>query len=153
MIEAQHIENKDITPADLTPNQDMLNLAGSKVSFRDIYEREINLPVVRNKYYMTSDVDDLFILINGMLTNISEQAYRNNNVLMDARKQNEELMRQLTKLKAENESLQKAMQSDNGQYEDYRHTIQVAAQKLAEQNQIIARQQAKINELTGLKNS
>lgn len=75
----------NITPQDLAQEQDMLLLAGSKLSFREIYAQEIDLPMVKGKYYTAKDVDNLFVVLNGVLTSVSEQAFRNDKALSTAR--------------------------------------------------------------------
>ena len=162
--------NQDITPADLKPEQDLLNLAGSKVSFKDIYAREIDLPVIRNKYYSMDDVDDLFILINGMFTSISEQAYRNNQTVINMRKENDQLNANIRKLTAEKEQLEadnKSLISENADLQtkvktnntvnpQMQQALKTAAEKLIKQNEIIQKQNAIIasmnNNDTVLKN-
>ena len=62
----------------LVETQDNLLLAGSKITFKDIYNREMDIPLVKGKYYRAEEVDDVFILLNGVLTDISEQAFRQN---------------------------------------------------------------------------
>ena len=146
--------NHDITPADLKPEQDLLNLAGSKVSFKDIYAREIDLPVIRNKYYSMDDVDDLFILINGMFTSISEQAYRNNQTVITMRKENDQLNANIRKLTAEKDQLEadnKSLISENADLQakaknnntvnpQMQQALKTAAEKLLKQNKIIQQQ-------------
>lgn len=162
--------NQDITPDDLKPEQDLLNLAGSKVSFKDIYAREIDLPVIRNKYYSMDDVDDLFILINGMFTSISEQAYRNNQTVINMRKENDQLNANIRKLTAEKEQLEadnKSLISENADLQtkvktnntvnpQMQQALKTAAEKLIKQNEIIQKQNAIIasmnNNDTVLKN-
>lgn len=162
--------NQDITPDDLKPEQDLLNLAGSKVSFKDIYAREIDLPVIRNKYYSMDDVDDLFILINGMFTSISEQAYRNNQTVINMRKENDQLNANIRKLTAEKEQLEadnKSLISENADLQTkvktnntvnphMQQALKTAAEKLIKQNEIIRKQNAIIasmnNNDTGLNN-
>lgn len=146
--------NHDITPADLKPEQDLLNLAGSKVSFKDIYAREIDLPVIRNKYYSMDDVDDLFILINGMFTSISEQAYRNNQTVINMRKENDQLNANIRKLTAEKEQIEadnKSLIAENADLQtkaknnntvnpQMQQALKTAAEKLLKQNKIIQQQ-------------
>lgn len=154
MIEMHEQANHDITPADLKPEQDLLNLAGSKVSFKDIYAREIDLPVIRNKYYSMDDVDDLFILINGMFTSISEQAYRNNQTVITMRKENDQLNANIRKLTAEKDQLEadnKSLISENADLQakakknntvnpQMQQALKTAAEKLLKQNEIIQQQ-------------
>ena len=80
-----NITPNNITPQDLSQEQDMLLLAGSKLSFREIYAQEIDLPLVKGKYYTAKDVDNLFVVLNGVLTSVSEQAFRNDKALSTAR--------------------------------------------------------------------
>lgn len=69
-----------------TPQEDFLLLAGSKVSASDIYNQEIDLPLDRTgKYYRAEDVDNLFILINGVFTSVSEQAFRTDKSMKQVR--------------------------------------------------------------------
>ena len=154
MIEMHEQANHDITPADLKPEQDLLNLAGSKVSFKDIYAREIDLPVIRNKYYSMDDVDDLFILINGMFTSISEQAYRNNQTVINMRKENDQLNANIRKLTAEKEQIEadnKSLIAENADLQtkaknnntvnpQMQQALKTAAEKLLKQNKIIQQQ-------------
>lgn len=85
MITVQNQNHPNLTPNDLKPQQDMLLLAGSKVSFTEIYHQEIDLPMFKNKYYKAEDVDNLFVLMNGIFTQVSEQAFRNDKALSEAR--------------------------------------------------------------------
>lgn len=167
MITAQQMPQKQLTPADLKPEQDMLNLAGSKVSFKDIYAREIDLPVLKNKYYAIDDVDDLFILINGIFTTISEQSYRNTLMLTEERqnvselteklvklqkdfdalvKQNQDLVQKNAELMAEQEKVPKQAELDKLQT-----VLQIAATKLQEQNEIIRQQNVIIQKQANIK--
>ncbi len=161
MIESQNM-TQNITPDDLRPEQDMLNLAGSKVSFRDLYAREIDLPSIRGKYYLMDDVDELFILINGIFTSISEQSFRSNKALTQTREKNNALNSQITKLKAENDALVSDNQkliSENGDlqaknavnnndnYAKMEQSLNIAVQKLLKQNEIIKKQNEIINQL------
>lgn len=90
MISNRMSQTHNMTPNDLSQEQDMLLLAGSKVSYRDIYNREIELPSYKGKYYTVKDVDNLFVLFNGILTSVSEQAFRNNKALTEARENSAE---------------------------------------------------------------
>lgn len=55
------------------------------MSFAEIYHQEIDLPMYKNKYYKAEDVDNLFVLMNGIFTQVSEQAFRNDKALSEAR--------------------------------------------------------------------
>lgn len=65
-----------VTPHTIDEAQDQLLLAGSKLTFSDIYAKEMKLPIVKGRYYKADDVDDTFILLNGVLTDIGQQAFR-----------------------------------------------------------------------------
>ncbi len=67
-----------VTPHTIDETQDQLLLAGSKLTFSDIYAKEMKLPIVKGRYYKADDVDDTFILLNGVLTDIGQQAFRRN---------------------------------------------------------------------------
>lgn len=84
-VQNKNQNHPNLTPNDLKPQQDMLLLAGSKVSFTEIYHQEIDLPMYKNKYYKAEDVDNLFVLMNGIFTQVSEQAFRNDKALSEAR--------------------------------------------------------------------
>jgi chromosome segregation ATPase len=84
-VQDKNQNHPNLTPNDLKPQQDMLLLAGSKVSFAEIYHQEIDLPMYKNKYYKAEDVDNLFVLMNGIFTQVSEQAFRNDKALSEAR--------------------------------------------------------------------
>lgn len=90
MISNRMSQSHNMTPNDLSHEQDVLLLAGSKMSYRDIYTRELDLPSYKGKYYSIKDVDNLFVLFNGILTNVSTQAFRNNKALSEARENSEE---------------------------------------------------------------
>lgn len=120
----QQSSNENLRPSDLTQEQDMLLLAGSKVSFREIYAREMNLPTVRNKFYKAEDVDDLFILINGMFTDISEQAYRQNKALTSTRKDLDLEKGEKARLKGDNENLVSQIQTLQNQNGDLKTKLE-----------------------------
>ena len=65
-----------VTPHTIDEAQDQLLLAGSKLTFSDIYAKEMKRPIVKGRYYKADDVDDTFILLNGVLTDIGQQAFR-----------------------------------------------------------------------------
>lgn len=87
--------NVEITPDNLTEAQDQLLAAGSRISFRDIYNQEIDIPLHKGKFYMASDVDNLFILINGVLTDVSEHAHRSSKALAESRAETRKLQEEL----------------------------------------------------------
>ena len=145
---AQNQNHRNLTPNDLTPEQDMLLLAGSKVSFKELYHKEIDLPVFKNKYYKAEDVDNLYILINGMFTQISEQAYRNDKALTETRTalskaQNElyssnEQLKQMTQqvaaLEASNADMQKQLTDEVDKQTANECTIQDLSKQLEDKS-------------------
>ena len=63
----------NVTPTELDYTQDRLLLMGSKVSFRDLYNKQIQLPVYKGKYYNADDVANLFVTINNILSTASKE--------------------------------------------------------------------------------
>lgn len=89
------------TPSTLEESQDQLLLAGSKITFTDIYNKEMEIPLVRGKYYRADDVDNTFILLNGVLTDVSQQAFRKNKQMADLQEEITRLQDELAQEKAE----------------------------------------------------
>lgn len=89
------------TPSTLEESQDQLLLAGSKITFTDIYNKEMEIPLVRGKYYRADDVDNTFILLNGVLTDVSQQAFRKNKQMVDLQEEITRLQDELAQQKAE----------------------------------------------------
>lgn len=89
------------TPSTLEESQDQLLLAGSKITFTDIYNKEMEIPLVKGKYYRADDVDNTFILLNGVLTDVSQQAFRKNKQMVDLQEEITRLQDQLAQEKAE----------------------------------------------------
>ena len=89
------------TPSTLEESQDQLLLAGSKITFTDIYDKEMEIPLVRGKYYRADDVDNTFILLNGVLTDVSQQAFRKNKQMVDLQEEITRLQDELAQEKAE----------------------------------------------------
>ena len=75
-----------ITPDQLTGGQDQLLAAGSKISYRDIYNMEIQIPLHKKHYYKAEDVDNLFVIMNGVFMDVSAQAHRDQKALSESRK-------------------------------------------------------------------
>lgn len=86
------------TPDTLEESQDQLLLAGSKLTFADIYNKQMDIPPVKGKYYRANDVDNTFILMNGVLTDISQQAFRKNKQMVELQEEVSELRSQITHL-------------------------------------------------------
>ena len=89
------------TPSTLEESQDQLLLAGSKITFTDIYNKEREIPLVKGKYYRADDVDNTFILLNGVLTDVSQQAFRKNKQMVDLQEEITRLQDELAQEKAE----------------------------------------------------
>jgi hypothetical protein len=89
------------TPSTLEESQDQLLLAGSKITFTDIYNKEMEIPLVKGKYYRADDVDNTFILLNGVLTDVSQQAFRKNKQMVDLQEEITRLQDELAQEKAE----------------------------------------------------
>lgn len=89
------------TPSTLEESQDQLLLAGSKITFTDIYNKEMEIPLVRGKYYRADDVDNTFILLNGVLTDVSQQAFRKNKQMVDLQEEITRLQDELAQEQAE----------------------------------------------------
>lgn len=89
------------TPSTLEESQDQLLLAGSKITFTDIYNKEMEIPLVKGKYYRADDVDNTFILLNGVLTDVSQQAFRKNKQMVDLQEEITRLQDELAQQKAE----------------------------------------------------
>ena len=89
------------TPSTLEESQDQLLLAGSKITFTDIYNKEMEIPLVRGKYYRADDVDNTFILLNGGMTDVSQQAFRKNKQMGDLQEEIPRLQDELAQEKAE----------------------------------------------------
>lgn len=88
-------------PSTLEESQDQLLLAGSKITFTDIYNKEMEIPLVKGKYYRADDVDNTFILLNGVLTDVSQQAFRKNKQMVDLQEEITRLQDELAQEKAE----------------------------------------------------
>lgn len=81
MAYVQHVT----TPEQMVQATDKLLLAGSRISSNEIYDMQMDLPMYKGKFFMVKDVANLLTILNGVLTDISEQAYRSHLTLEDAR--------------------------------------------------------------------
>lgn len=86
------------TPSTLDESQDQLLLAGSKLTFADIYNKQMDIPPVKGKYYRADDVDNTFILMNGVLTDVSQQAFRKNKQMVELQEEVGRLRSELSHL-------------------------------------------------------
>lgn len=85
-----------VTPRTIDETQDQLLLAGSKITFSDIYNKEMDIPVVKGRYYRADDVDNTFILLNGVLTDIGQQAFRKNKQMVELQEEVSQLRTDLS---------------------------------------------------------
>lgn len=94
----------NVTPTELDYTQDRLLLMGSKVSFRDLYNKQIQLPVYKGKYYNADDVANLFVTINNILSTASKEFHKNKEITNALRTELEDTKKsieQVDELKAE----------------------------------------------------
>lgn len=98
------------TPSTLDESQDQLLLAGSKITFTDIYNKEMDIPLVKGKFYRADDVDNTFILLNGVLTDVSQQAFRKHKQMIDLQEEVSNLRDELSRLETE-----RALESDDSE--------------------------------------
>ena len=89
------------TPSTLDESQDQLLLAGSKITFTDIYNKEMDILLVKGKFYRADDVDNTFILLNGVLTDVSQQAFRKHKQMIDLQEEVSNLRDELARLETE----------------------------------------------------
>ena len=124
--------------------RDQLLMAGSKVSLKAIYDRQMNLPTHRfGKFHKVEDVEDLFILMNGVLTDMATHNHRTNKLLQDARTENQSLQAQLddqTKALTEAE----AASESNAELV---HQLKSMGETLGAQAVVLADKQAEIDQL------
>lgn len=92
------------TPSTLDESQDQLLLAGSKITFTDIYNKEMDIPLVKGKFYRADDVDNTFILLNGVLTDVSQQAFRKHKQMIDLQEEVSNLRDELARVETERAS-------------------------------------------------
>lgn len=88
---------KPAVSTDITAGQDQLLAAGSKISFRDIYNQEIDIPLYKGKYYRAEDVDGVFVMINGVLMDVSKHAHRSSKALTLSREETQDAKSKLAK--------------------------------------------------------
>lgn len=58
----------------------------------------MDIPPVKGKYYRADDVDNTFILMNGVLTDVSQQAFRKNKQMVELQEEVSRLRSDITKL-------------------------------------------------------
>ena len=63
---------------ELALQEDVLHLAGSKMSLKDVLDRQMEIPTYNGRrYYKTEDIARVFVTMNGILTDVSKKAYSN----------------------------------------------------------------------------
>lgn len=128
-----------VTPHTIDEAQDQLLLAGSKLTFSDIYAKEMKLPIVKGRYYKADDVDDTFILLNGVLTDIGQQAFRKHKQTTLLQEEVNELRGRVADLEAQlaaaNDGLQETLAKRES---DLRKLALASKQKINYQDHIIS---------------
>ena len=79
--------------------------AGSKISAMDLYRQQLDIPIVRGKYYPVDEVQNVFILTNGVLDDVSQHASRTAKQLDELRQETSSLKNELTEVKEVNQVL------------------------------------------------
>lgn len=110
---------KPAVSTDITAGQDQLLAAGSKISFRDIYNQEIDIPLYKGKYYRAEDVDGVFVMINGVLMDVSKHAHRSSKALTLSREETQDTKSKL----AETEEALGAAKKQNETLEAHLNTL------------------------------
>jgi hypothetical protein len=93
------------TPSELTFEQNQLLVAGSKISYNDIYQKQVGIPVVKGKYYKAHDVEKVFVDFNQILKGVSEHGHAQHRILTDVRQELGETQEKLVKTEADYEAL------------------------------------------------
>lgn len=75
----------NVTPTELDFTQDRLSLMGSRVSFRDLYNKQNQLPIYKGNYYKADDVVSLFVTINNILTTVSTNYHNQHEIVNNLR--------------------------------------------------------------------
>lgn len=108
------------TPNELTFEQNQLLVAGSKMTFADIYQTQIGLQLVRGKYYKANEVDRVFEDINRVLKQISEHGHAQHTRLTEVRQEAQEAKDEIV-------TLQEKLKTKESQFNEF---VQKAGQKL-----------------------
>lgn len=98
------------TTETLQLQEDILQAAGSKMSFTDILNKEHEIPLYRNgKFYKTEDVLRVFVTLNGVLKDVSTKAYSNKEQVEELRREIGALQDEITSRDAQIEQLELEM--------------------------------------------
>ena len=79
--------------------------AGSKISAMDLYRQQLDIPIVKGKYYPVDDVQNVFILTNGVLDDVSQHASRTSKQLDELRQETSLLKKEILEVKEQNQYL------------------------------------------------
>ena len=130
-----------VTPHTIDETQDQLLLAGSKLTFSDIYAKEMKLPIVKGRYYKADDVDDTFILLNGVLTDIGQQAFRKHKQTTLLQEEANELRGRVADLEAQLAAASELQSALDKREDDLRTLALASKQKADYQNHVISQLQ------------
>lgn len=98
------------TTETLQLQEDILQAAGSKMSFTDILNKEHEIPLYRKgKFYKTEDVLRVFVTLNGVLKDVSTKAYSNKEQVEELRREIGALQDEITSRDAQIEQLELEM--------------------------------------------
>lgn len=135
------------TPHTLSEAQDQLLLAGSKLTFTDIYEMEMKLPIIKGKFYRADDVDNTFILLNGVLTDVSQQAFQQQRQWLSLQEEHQATKQQLQEAETVREDLQQQLTKRN---QDLQTLARASKMKINQLEAQIKQLQTENNELGDL---
>ena len=115
----------NVTPNELLLEQDQLLASNSKLSYRELYNKQKDLPLYRNKFYKDKDVHQLFRIMNGILTSISEDSYGKSKMIEELRSENISLESKVSELEKQvnetsnNEQLENALIEKQNELYDF----------------------------------
>lgn len=130
-------QQANITPSQLNHEQDQLLVAGAKISYLDIYNEQMRIPLVKNKFYKARDVDSLFVTMNGVLIDVSKHAHRQNFLLSESRKDLTHAQDEIAELKAELEALKESTPKTYENTEETEQLRQALEQKHREFDSLV----------------
>lgn len=136
---------------------DVLQLAGSKMSLKDVMERQMSIPTYNGrKFYKVKDVLQLNTTINGLLRDISEKAYSNKLRFEELLQEIDQKDAEIADLKAAHEMLELELSTmvNNSEADVLRDRIRALEnEKLDYQDatqRMAAEVQAKIDDLSAI---
>ena len=120
---------------------DSLIAAGSHISFADIHRKQMDIPLVRKKYYPASDVDKLLVMMNGILSRMAQSHHRSESTILELRQENDTLQ---ADHRQQQEELSKLSQSNIEQAQ----VVKALRQQVGQQAVILNDQHDEIAKLT-----